>query len=494
MKYFIPTQLSSSRRPELLPGESLLVQQGNTGIYEGKHKVDSCQDGISYLTTHRIIYVDKQKPWENSVELSLANVKDLESYGGFLRSSPKVILQLDMSVQSPKKSHLTARTSSSPALVSTGIWVCSVCSFSNKASTDKCELCGVRKSPSQTATLEVQSSAADTDENQLVCRLCTFLNHPSMTQCEMCGAELPTVSLSPSVSSTPSTPTSHSKSTDTSETPQVRIAFRQGGHSGFYSKLKTALHGRAWEKITEESPKPTSPVSGRGVGISAIQGRIQQSTQEANATMTDAFQDLDRLIAKATDMVKLAESISTKMSKDNENSDSDMSTLRGYLLNLGIASPVTKGSAGSIYHQELARELAEFLGKFLNENNGMKPLTDIYCIFNRARGVALISPEDLYKASMQFEALHLPFRLRRFASGLLVIQSLHMDDDRAAQRVLNYVKQQSGHITALRLAELENIALVVATEQLLISETKGLLCRDEGPTGLTFYENKFLSV
>lgn len=58
--------------------------------------------------------------------------------------------------------------------------------------------------------------------------------------------------------------------------------------------------------------------------------------------MTDAFQDLDRLMAKANDMVKLAESISNKISKDPSNDNNELSALRTQLLNLGIASPVTK--------------------------------------------------------------------------------------------------------------------------------------------------------
>jgi ESCRT-II complex subunit VPS36 len=58
--------------------------------------------------------------------------------------------------------------------------------------------------------------------------------------------------------------------------------------------------------------------------------------------MTDAFQDLDRLMTKATEMVRLAESISNKVSKDPANDDNELSTLRTHLLSLGIASPVTK--------------------------------------------------------------------------------------------------------------------------------------------------------
>jgi ESCRT-II complex subunit VPS36 len=76
--------------------------------------------------------------------------------------------------------------------------------------------------------------------------------------------------------------------------------------------------------------------------IAAIEDRIQKTTLEANETMTDAFQDLDRLMAKATEMVKLAESISNKVSKDPANDDNELSTLRTHLLNLGIASPVTR--------------------------------------------------------------------------------------------------------------------------------------------------------
>lgn len=76
--------------------------------------------------------------------------------------------------------------------------------------------------------------------------------------------------------------------------------------------------------------------------LGAIEDRIQKTTLEANETMTDAFQDLDRLMMKATEMVKLAESISNKVSKDPTNEDNELSTLRTHLLNLGIASPVTR--------------------------------------------------------------------------------------------------------------------------------------------------------
>ncbi|KAG1169559.1 hypothetical protein G6F70_008223 [Rhizopus microsporus] len=452
MNYLQPTVLSSSKRPELKPNESLLIQQGHVGLYEGKIKLEHYQDGVCYLTSHRIIYVDDANPLEHSIEINLKHVKDIDVYGGFLRSSPKITLQLE-----EKKKDTTT--------VSTSVWACPICFFSNKASAIKCELCGVKQSTSTTTT----SSVIEDDNNSPdTCRVCTFINHPSMTQCEMCGADL------------------KREEEVANGTAEIKLSFRRGGHSSFLSNLKAALNDKRWDKA-EESSLPVS--TSRGAGISAIQGRIEKSTLEANETMTDAFQDLDRLMSKATEMVKLAESISAKMSKDPTD---QLSELRTHLLNLGISSPVTKNSAGSIYHQELARELAEFLGKLFKQDD-MRSLTDIYCLFNRARGVALISPEDLYKAAQEFERLKLPFRLRKFSSGLTVIESITMDDNRSAHRILKHVKERGGHITALQLAELEKLAIPVASEQLFITERMGLLCRDDGPGGLTFYENLFLT-
>ncbi|KAG1471858.1 hypothetical protein G6F56_001882 [Rhizopus delemar] len=462
MEYFQPTHLSSSKRPELKPNESLLIQQGKIGLYEWKNKLEHYQDGVCYLTSHRIIYVDDANPLEHSIEISLQDVKDVESYAGFLRSSPKIILQLEkISTTS------TTTTTTVGSTTNGGVWACPVCFFSNSSTAQKCELCGVKRQ--NTTEQEIQ----ETEITMGACRVCTFINHTSMVQCEMCGAALGTVQEA------------------TIAPAEIRISFRKSGHSGFLSKLKTALVTRQWEDVVEPDTANTL-VAPRGVGISAIQDRIEKTTLEANETMTDAFQDLDRLMMKATEMVKLAESISSKMSKEPTE---QLPELRNHLLNLGISSPVTKDSAGSIYHQELARELTDFLGKLFKQDHDMKSLTDVYCLFNRARGAALISPEDLYKASQEFERLKLPFRLRKFSSGLTVIQSLNMDDNRAAHRILKHVKDQGGCLTALQLAELEKLALAVASEQLIITEQMGLLCRDQGSGGsLTFYENLFVPI
>jgi ESCRT-II complex subunit VPS36 len=92
------------------------------------------------------------------------------------------------------------------------------------------------------------------------------------------------------------------------------------------------------------------------------------------------------------------------------------------MLSMGIDSPVTKETTGQLYHSALARELSEFLRKPLKESRGgMMILPDVYCLYNRARGTALISPDDLYRACLLFERLDLPVRLRRFGSNVLAV-------------------------------------------------------------------------
>ncbi|CAO3590677.1 unnamed protein product [Absidia cylindrospora] len=488
----------------------------------------------------------------HSVDIPIKAIVDVDQYGGFLRSSPKLTLYLDttiladttnsaslmmvsdtdsLSVQVAKRIQLAAAV---------GVWTCPICSHDNTSLTEKCDLCGVRTvNPNSSNSHSNSNNNTTTSSSPLstvtpgACPICTFINHPSMIQCEMCDSALQssspsnlqshttqsTKSPSPSCSSSAPPAPSSSSSSSLSSTNiskydhSVQLSFRKGGLAQFLTKLNSAITNKAWDSplspgsSTSQSTNNIEQLSyqqqqqpRRAVGLQGIQQRIEKLSTENADSLTDAFQDLDRLMAKANDMVKLAETISGKMNKSAN--DQDLSTLRGYMINLGISNPVTRGTAGSIYHQELSRELAEFLDKlYTKKENDIRPLTDIYCIFNRARGVALVSPEDLYTACQQFELLKLPYRLRKLSastsssssSGLLVVQSIHMNDDQASKRVLDLVKRRDGHLTALQLADAQQWAIAVALDQLKMAEQKGLLCRDEGPGGLVFYENLFIT-
>jgi ESCRT-II complex subunit VPS36 len=62
---------------------------------------------------------------------------------------------------------------------------------------------------------------------------------------------------------------------------------------------------------------------------------------------------------------------------------------------------VTRLSAGREYHQQLARQIGDILltNSRLRRLGGMITLSDVYCIYNRARGTELVSPDDVLEAS-----------------------------------------------------------------------------------------------
>jgi hypothetical protein len=87
-------------------------------------------------------------------------------------------------------------------------------------------------------------------------------------------------------------------------------------------------------------------------------------------------------------MVALANRMQQKLARGaGGNSDEDAKFL-SYMLSLGIPTPVTKETAGTeqSYYRDLSRELAEFLLRPLEAAGGTMPLTDVYCVYNRARG------------------------------------------------------------------------------------------------------------
>jgi ESCRT-II complex subunit VPS36 len=74
-------------------------------------------------------------------------------------------------------------------------------------------------------------------------------------------------------------------------------------------------------------------------------------------------------------------------------------------------------------------QLADFLMQRINKVGGMMQLPDVYCLFNRARGTELISPDDLLAAVKLFPSIGVALAFQQFPSGVLVVQSgTHTDD------------------------------------------------------------------
>ena len=140
----------------------------------------------------------------------------------------------------------------------------------------------------------------------------------------------------------------------------------------------------------------------------------------------------------------------------------------------------------------------------LKRCGGMLTLTDVYCIYNRARGTDLISPDDLRAAAGEFMTptlASLGVVLRVFPSGLVVLQLADFNEEAAAHRIERLllaratatatVTRAEPFLTSIDLATQWNVPLPIAQQLLLAAESRLLICRDESMSGLRFYLNRF---
>jgi len=272
----------------------------------------------------------------------------------------------------------------------------------------------------------------------------------------------------------------------------VKLSFRSGGQQEFHTVLARALADKAWEAMAG------LPVRGAKreirAGITGIEKKMNQQAKQDSANISKAFADLDRLIASAGPMVALAQNISTKIrERQGEISEDETVQFKSYLLSLGVDDPITKDSAGSDkkYYQGLAKEMFLILDQPIQAAGGMMTLTDCWVRVNRARGLELVSPEDLLSAAKQLQQVSLPMKLHTFESGVLVLCSSNHSQEEVRQSLVNQV-ESLGSLTAEELSRESGVSMILARERLLAAEAEGLLARDDSVQGLRFYTNRFL--
>lgn len=70
-----------------------------------------------------------------------------------------------------------------------------------------------------------------------------------------------------------------------------------------------------------------------------------------------------------------------------------------------------------------AMQLGDFLAPKVDKAGGMMAMADVYCLFNRARGTELVSPDDVLQACTCFPQAGVPLSIKQFSTGALVVQS-----------------------------------------------------------------------
>ena len=352
-----------------------------------------------------------------------------------------------------------------------------------------------------------------------------------MRVCELCAAPLPTsnstqrIAFEDSIARTesPGPEISNLVLEEEHEPSSIKFSFRNGGDRIFYERLRNALIQRKWllqsappipRSEPERSPTPLNasiPVPAPepravAVGIAGLEQRGIQTRRNNEAVLGNAFEDLEALMASAKDVIALAE----RFAMESGAMSDPLLSQSAAALGMTTTKAMLGDSSNTLYINELARNLAEYATDdargILRRQGGTMSLVDLWATFNRSQnGVELVSPADFHKAAEAWGTLGLPIKLRRFKSGLLVVQRRDASDEKTISQIKEWLNSlrtsKPGQaplwdwsaygfgVTAQQAAAKFGWSLGVATEELEMAEERGALCREEGVEGLKFWLN-----
>ena len=334
-------------------------------------------------------------------------------------------------------------------------------------------------------------------------------------------------------------------------------------------ELRTALERKRWEvaarlaekKLQQTVSFNTSTETQHKVGLDRLLAK-QHVRHQVNSQLAEEALNTtdtpDQLLTEAAELLKVIQKYTIlihnyELKKENNNintnddgtttsstADTATNKLKGLLSDMGMTSALTqsqmsstkssalswksKGSSNSNssvnreYYELTARQVADFLIPKLRRGmddgtgssvGGMMSLTDVYCLYNRARGTNLLSPEDLRQACSLLNELNIGLCQRIFPSGITVVQlqdytlaSSNNNNNASSSSNNNTIQQtilNACPCTALEASHVLKLSPLLATEQLEEAERLGWLCRDiscisstSSLTTITFYPNKFV--
>lgn len=271
----------------------------------------------------------------------------------------------------------------------------------------------------------------------------------------------------------------------------------------FLDLAKKQLLKKSWLQTSKLSNPQEEKFSTVHAGVGGIIRKQERDMALVDGVTKEALSDLESLMRSARDVISVVQRYAAYQQDRSEQNISETSTdigerneMESIMQSIGIVSPVTKFSAGRMFHSELSRQLADVLlrGDLLRKMGGMASLADAYCVFNRARGTELVSPNDFLKAAEELNNLRVGLSFHKFPSGVMNIHLNEFDESSALARFLALLTEEeisktglSAHVAAKRM----KVSLIVVKEQLLSCEKKGDLCRDESIEGLFFFPNLF---
>ena len=241
------------------------------------------------------------------------------------------------------------------------------------------------------------------------------------------------------------------------------------------------------------------------VGTSALAARVARKAEESKmeSVFSASFSGgLDKLVASFEELQGMVDALVKSQGGAGgagaaAPDAAEDALIGGLLRNMGdVRNPVTRQMAsGRDFAPALAREVAGFILPRLRACGGLISLTDVYCLYSRARGLDTISPDDLLEALRAMEGLGLGLAPRTLPGGLRVLQLDSLSDAAMVQRALASLKECQAlgqpYTTPNALANAGKMPAAVALQHLDTAVAQGALALDVSVAGKRYYPNLF---
>jgi hypothetical protein len=294
----------------------------------------------------------------------------------------------------------------------------------------------------------------------------------------------------------------------------------------------------------------------RNLGVAGILHQRKEKAQIQQSQLSEAAgADLDSLMKQALQVTVVLEKLSQRAlaqqqrqqqqqqqqgapgtsdtaviasGNDQDMSQSEQQDLTNVLEQIGFISPVTKQSSGNRYHEELSRQLFDFAQHPVKVSHGTIGLVDLYCLYNRARGTELVSPQDVLKACQLWETLFparndnnqnsnkVTLKLKQLQSKGYIIQSSSYNENYERMRMQQYIfarncglsgkgaipieqdvpnrwkSEDSKGVSVLEISQFFKISIPFAQEHLDVLLTNDKIVKDNSSAAVLYYHNFFL--
>jgi len=221
-------------------------------------------------------------------------------------------------------------------------------------------------------------------------------------------------------------------------------------------------------------------------GIERLLAKKENQQKNVEETFDVALTDLKSLKQHAAQTVAAAKQLPTQRAEGDADAG-----VQQLLENFGLLSgpdgkPVATG--GPDVESDVLRVCQAALEK--RGGLGMLLAHDAFCLVNRARGTALVSPEEVMAALRRCAVPGQPLRLRAIGStGAFAVSLSKNTDAEADAQLLPLV--ESGPLSAFRLAAELSLSAAEAQYLLRDAEARASLVRDDAPEGVFYYKNFF---